>query len=183
MSYFQYFPSHALNSSPRLDTIGLSEIEQWEFILQATKKNKPLPAQSGKLPSFAVEFLRYIVVGGTAFLVDYGILYAAKTYVFRGLGDMGVYIATALGFIAGLVYNYILSLLFVFESAKTGKKGRTAGAFLLFAVIGVIGLLLTEAGMYAGYQLLHIHYMIVKIFVAAVVLIWNYAARKLLIFR
>jgi len=56
-------------------------------------------------------------------------------------------------------------------------------AFFLFAVIGVIGLILTEAGMYAGYQVLHVHYLIVKIFVAAIVLVWNYAARKVLIFR
>jgi putative flippase GtrA len=133
--------------------------------------------------SLAKEFGRYLIVGGTAFLVDYGTLYLTKTYVFGGLGDMGVYIATALGFIAGLIYNYILSLVFVFRSAKERDKGKTVGAFLLFAVIGVVGLLLTEGGMYLGYQLLHINYMIVKLFVAAVVLVWNYAARKLLIFK
>lgn len=129
------------------------------------------------------EFGRYLIVGGTAFLVDYGTLYLTQIYVFGSLGDAGVYLATGLGFIAGLVYNYILSLVFVFKSAKEKNKGKTVGAFLVFAIIGVIGLLMTEGGMYLGYQLLHIHYMIVKIFVAAVVLIWNYVARKLLIFK
>ena len=136
-----------------------------------------------RLRLLGMEFLRYIVVGGTAFLVDYSILYVTKTFVFNSLGDTGVYIATAIGFIAGLIYNYILSLTFVFKEAKAKKKGRSFGGFVLFTVIGVIGLILTEAGMYAGYQLLNIHYMIVKIFVAMVVLIWNYAARKILIFR
>ena len=129
------------------------------------------------------EFSRYLVVGGTAFLVDYGVLFLFGHYVFQNLGDLGVYLATALGFLAGLTYNYILSLLWVFRGAKERNQGKSVGGFLLFAIIGVIGLLLTEGGMYIGYQLLHIHYMIVKLFVAAVVLLWNYGARKILIFR
>ena len=122
-------------------------------------------------------------MGGTAFLVDFSTLYLLKTYVFGHMGDTGVYLATGIAFIVGLIYNYILSLIWVFKSAKERNKGKTLGAFLLFAVIGIIGLLLTEGGMYVGYDLLHIDPMIVKIFVAAVVLIWNYAGRKLLIFK
>jgi len=129
------------------------------------------------------EFARYLVVGGTAFLVDYGVLFVFSHFVFQSMGDIGIYLATALGFVAGLVYNYILSLLWVFQGAKARNQGKSVGAFLLFAIIGIIGLLLTEGGMYVGYQLLHIHYMIVKLFVAAVVLLWNYGARKIMIFK
>lgn len=136
-----------------------------------------------RVKSLFREFARYLVVGGTAFLVDYGVLYLSKTLLFASMGDIGVYLATALGFLAGLTYNYILSLVWVFQSAKDQKKGRTVGAFLVFCVIGVIGLLLTEGGMFLGYQLLHINYMIVKLFVAAFVLLWNYGARKILIFK
>ena len=137
----------------------------------------------GRWKRLIKEFSRYLVVGGTAFLVDYGVLFLFGHYVFQNLGDMGVYLATALGFLAGLTYNYILSLAWVFRGAKERNQGKSVGGFLLFAIIGVIGLLLTEGGMYIGYQLLQIHYMIVKLFVAAFVLLWNYGARKLLIFR
>lgn len=129
------------------------------------------------------EFLRYLVVGGTAFLVDYATLYLLSHFVFQSMGDVGVYLATAIGFIAGLTYNYILSLIWVFQGAKERQQGKSVGGFALFALIGIIGLLLTEGGMYIGFQLLQIHYMIVKLFVAAIVLLWNYGARKLLIFR
>lgn len=139
--------------------------------------------RSERLKSLIKEFARYLVVGGTAFLVDFGVLYLSKTYLFHSLGDLGVYLATALGFLVGLTYNYILSLIWVFQSAKDQKKGRTVGAFLIFAIIGAIGLLLTEGGMFLGYQLLHINYMIVKLVVAAFVLLWNYGARKILIFK
>jgi putative flippase GtrA len=130
-----------------------------------------------------IEFLRYVLVGGTAFLVDYGTFYLTKNFVFGALGDTGVYLATALGFTLGLIYNYILSVKFVFESAKKRKKGKSAGAFALFALIGGIGLALSEAGMYVVYDLAGVHYMLAKAAVSAVVLLWNYAARKILIFR
>jgi len=129
-----------------------------------------------------IEFIRYIFVGGTAFVVDIMTLYLFKTKVFLELGDMGIYISTALGFFVGLIFNYVLSLTFVFKSAKEERKGRNVFSFLLFSLIGIIGLLLTEAGMYVGVDFFNINYLLTKIIVAVIVLIWNYAARKVLIF-
>ncbi|MDR3598284.1 GtrA family protein [Clostridium sp.] len=128
------------------------------------------------------EFIRYIFVGGTAFLIDILTLYFFKTKVFWRLGDIGIYISTALGFLAGLIFNYIFSLTFVFKSAKEQKKRRNMFSFFLFVIIGVMGLFLTEAGMYAGVDFFNINYLLTKIIVAIIVLIWNYAARKIFIF-
>lgn len=137
-----------------------------------------------KLKSLIKEFARYLVVGGAAFLVDWGTLYLTYNFVFVNLGEWQLILATAAGFILGLVFNYILSLIWVFQSARNSNKGKTVGAFLIFAVIGVIGLLLTEGGMKLGTMWLgEQYYMVVKIFVAGVVLIWNYVARKILIFK
>lgn len=130
-----------------------------------------------------LEFVRYLIVGGTAFLLDYGLFYLTKNLVFNALGDTGVYLATAAGFITGLIYNYILSIHFVFKSAKEQRKGRSVGAFVLFAAIGFIGLVMSEAGMYLFYGIAHIHYMVAKMLVSGIVFIWNFMARKLLIFR
>ena len=129
------------------------------------------------------EFSRYILVGGTAFAIDISLLYLFKNYVFYNFDEIGVYISTALGFIGGLIYNYILSLNFVFDSAKAQNKGKTIGAFIVFLLIGVAGLLLTEIGMYIGIQIFAINYLVVKILVSAVVLIWNFGIRKILIFK
>ena len=129
------------------------------------------------------EFLRYAAVGGAAFAVDYGLFFLSKEFIFNALGNTGVYMATALGFIAGLVFNYVLSILFVFKSAREQNKGKSVGAFLLFALIGVVGLLLSEGGMALFFGAIGIHYMISKALVSGIVLIWNYAARKYLIFR
>ena len=153
-----------------------------------------------KLKLLLREFARYLVVGGASFLVDWGTLYLTYRYVFAGLegkplviataadpvviGDWRLIAATAAGFILGLAFNYIFSLLWVFKSARQQNKGKTVGAFVIFAVIGVIGLLLTEVGMELGVRWAgKAYFMVVKIFVAGVVLIWNYVARKILIFK
>ncbi|EKQ51307.1 MULTISPECIES: GtrA family protein [unclassified Clostridium] len=128
------------------------------------------------------EFIRYIFVGGTAFFIDILTLYFFKTQVFFGLGYIGIYVSTALGFLAGLIFNYICSLIFVFKDAKEQGKGRNIFSFFLFSLIGMIGLLLTEIGMYAGVNFFNMNYLLTKVIVAAAVLIWNYAARKILIF-
>jgi putative flippase GtrA len=129
------------------------------------------------------EFCRYAFIGGTAFLVDIGLLYLFKNYVFYNYENVGVYISAIIGFIGGLIFNYYFSLVFVFDSARKNKKGRSLNSFIVFAAIGIAGLLLTEIGMFVGIQIFAMQYLLVKLLIAMVVLIWNYEARKILIFR
>jgi putative flippase GtrA len=135
-----------------------------------------------KIKDIIEGFFRYLLVGGTAFLVDITLLYVFKNYVFADLAETGVYIATAIGFTGGLIYNYIFCLVFVFKSAKEQDKGKSIGSFLVFGIIGAVGLLLTELGMYVGIEILAINYLIVKVIMTAIVLLWNYGVRKIVIF-
>ena len=128
------------------------------------------------------EFLRYALVGGIAFIADFGTLVAAQEIYLKSFSS-GVYIATVLGFVVGLAVNYALSLWFVFTSEKDRGKGRSIVAFLVFGVIGLMGLGWTELGMWLGIECLHWNYMLVKVFVTGAVLMWNYLGRKVLVFR
>ncbi len=135
-----------------------------------------------KLISLFWEFFRYALVGGLAFLVDYGTLFLFRELILTGESYWELFFSTAAGFVTGLVTNYVLSLLFVFRRSENSGNGKTVLGFIVFTVIGIIGLGLTELIMYLGTELMHISYMIVKIAAAAIVLVWNYAGRKLLIF-
>lgn len=136
-----------------------------------------------KLISLFWEFFRYAVVGGIAFLADYGTLFLFQELILTGRTPWELFVSTAAGFIVGLAVNYILSLTFVFRKKDNSGSGKSVAAFLIFAVVGLIGLGLTELIMYLGTEMLHISYLIVKIAAAAIVLVWNYAGRKLLIFN
>ena len=55
--------------------------------------------------------------------------------------------------------------------------------FVIFSLVGVTGLGLTELILYAGTWKLGFDYRLSKIVAVAIVLIWNFSARKLLLFR
>ena len=128
-----------------------------------------------------LEFMRYAVVGGIAFLADFGTLVLSQELFFSQM-QYGVYVATVLGFVAGLAVNYFLSLRFVFTAPEDKGKGRSFGAFAVFGAVGLLGLVWTECGMWIGVEILRWNYMIVKFFVTGAVLAWNYLGRKILIF-
>ena len=129
-----------------------------------------------------LEVIRYLIVGGIAFVIDFTVLYVSKEFILKD-SYYSLYVSTAMGFISGLIVNYCLSIFFVFNSAKGTQKGRSAKDMFVFTVVGILGLIVSEFGMFIGAEELAFNYLLVKIVVTAVVLLWNYIARKILIFK
>lgn len=144
------------------------------------------------------EFLRYVVVGGIAFLIDTAAFTLVRVLIFGNSGSNAeIVTSTATGFVAGLTVNYLLSMLIVFRTEKQQKQGRNARAVLIFFAVGFVGLLLTELLQWLGEtQLLTsqigkaLNSLVfgfgvyaVKIAVAGIVLVWNYVGRKIFVFK
>jgi putative flippase GtrA len=55
--------------------------------------------------------------------------------------------------------------------------------FLIFAVIGLVGLGLNEGIIWSFTDLAHFHYLISKIISAIVIFSWNFFARKRILFN
>ena len=138
--------------------------------------------------AFLFEFLRYAVVGGISAVADMAVNYVMLYYVFGATkDDTGmVILSVAIGFVVGLLLNFFLSNIFVFTTESQQKKGKTMRAFLIFAAVGVIGLLLSELLTLLGALIIGdegIFYIILSCFVKGIVLIWNYVGRKLFVYR
>ena len=129
----------------------------------------------GSTDKLLVQFVRYFFVGGFAFVVDFGLLYILTEYA--GLHYL---LSATLSFIAGLLVNYIISCLWVFNGSKF--KNRLV-EFLFFAAIGVVGLALNDTLIWLFTDCIGTHYMFSKIVAAAMVYLWNFFARKYLVFR
>ena len=129
----------------------------------------------GSTDKLLVQFVRYFFVGGFAFVVDFGLLYILPEYA--GLHYL---LSATLSFIAGLLVNYIISCLWVFNGSKF--KNRLV-EFLFFAAIGVVGLALNDTLIWLFTDCIGTHYMFSKIVAAAMVYLWNFFARKYLVFR
>ena len=122
-----------------------------------------------------IQFFRYIFVGGASFIADSALLHI--------ITEMGLHylISGVISFIFGLTVNYLLSKLLVFQNRTSGVE-RTK-EIIVFSVVAVIGLGLTELLMWLFTEKLLWYYMISKAIAAIIVLFWNYYAKKLLLYR
>lgn len=122
-----------------------------------------------------VQMFRYVFVGGLAFVVDWGTMI--------GLVQLGInkYIAVAIAFVIGLIANFILSKTLVFS--EDSDKTNRVGEFITYTLIGLIGLGLTEILMALMIEIIGIYYIVAKIIAAAIVLFWNFIARKIILYR
>ncbi|OHE40856.1 MAG: hypothetical protein A2Y16_02865 [Tenericutes bacterium GWF2_57_13] len=120
---------------------------------------------------------RYLFVGGTAFLFDFGIY--ALTNVWYGDADLAIALETAAGFLVGLSVNFLLSKRFVFTEKANGVGA--GGEFLAYGAIGLIGLFLSMGLTVLGAKIMN--ELLARAIVAVLVLFYNYFARKLLLYR
>ncbi len=151
------------------------------------------------------EIVRFLAVGGTATLVDYIVFWIFDAWLFPlfmpinepAWATVALALSTALGFCVGLLVNWVLSVRFVFREVQDEKRVRSKKSFALFALIGVIGLAITELGILLLVALFpEISFLgstaflgtawekwLAKAIMTATVLVWNYLGRKLFIFR
>ncbi len=146
------------------------------------------------------EIFRFLLVGGTATLVDYFVhaLFQGRLLplVIKSEG-WNLFLGTAFGFCAGLFVNWILSVTFVFRQVENEAEARSKKSFLTFAVIGLIGLAVTEAGVFGlvaalpTFSLFGVESVFgftwetlsARCVMTCIVLVWNYLGRKLFIFK
>lgn len=127
-----------------------------------------------------IKFFRYAFVGGIAFVVDYLFYIIANLLLEKNLSlELTVAIATTAGFIAGLTVNFLLSKKFVFTEKPT--VSNAGGEFAVYAVIGVIGYFLNMGLMQLA--IMYINKYAAKIIVAVIVLVYNYTARKMILYK
>lgn len=134
------------------------------------------------------EFIRYALVGGLSAVVDMGVNYVTLYYIF--VSDKNdkpaVTLSVAAGFMVGLLVNFFLSNIFVFRSAEQKQRGQTVGSFMIYAVVGVVGLILSVLLTLAGTSFIGetgIWYIFLNCAVKGVVLIWNYLGRKIFVYK
>ena len=168
-------------------------------MVMTEEKNKPV--QTKKQLFF--EIVRFLLVGGVATLADYAVFYLSRQWIFPGVLFKGevwnicsLAIATALGFLVGLIINWLLSISFVFRAVRDKEKVKTKRSFFLFTLIGLVGLAVTELGVLLLVSflpdillfgrtelLLPWKEWLAKIVMTCIVLVLNYVGRKLLIFH
>lgn len=118
------------------------------------------------------QLFRFGIVGGIAFIIDYSLL-----YIFTDIIGINYLVSSTLSFVISLIFNYILSIKWVFD---VGHK-QTYKDIIIFVALSVIGLGINELIMYIGVDKFLVGYLIVKLFATAIVMVFNFITRKIFI--
>ena len=116
------------------------------------------------------QILKFLIVGGLAFVVDYVILIFSKEIL-----KLPILVSSGLAFSLSVIFNYILSIKWVFDVNENNSKKKN---FVIFIVLSIIGLVITEIIMEVGCYYFKIYYLLVKIIATAIVMIFNFITRK-----
>lgn len=117
------------------------------------------------------QIIRFAAVGGSAFLIDYSIMILLTEFL-----GINYLISNAISFTVSVIYNYLLSVHWVFD--VNGGRSQTQD-FLVFIILSVIGLGINQLIMWLCVDKLGIFYMISKIGATGIVMVYNFVTRKI----
>ena len=119
------------------------------------------------------QLLKFGVVGVICFLIDFGLL-VIMTEAF----SINYLISSGISFAVSVTVNYLLSMRYVFVSKNASAK---TAEFFVFVALSVVGLGINQLLMWIMVDKIHIYYMLSKVITTAIVMIYNFVTRKLLL--
>ena len=128
----------------------------------------------GNMKIVIQEALRYTAVSACALFVDITILFILVHYFsWWYLG------AATASFLAGLLVGYALSVTLVFKYRRLRDQRLE---FASFAAIGAVGVVINAAAISFAVKYLGLHYLVAKCGAAGFTFVWNFVARRQLLF-
>lgn len=117
------------------------------------------------------QVMKFVIVGGLSFVLDF-IIY----YILTNFFSVYYLIAGFFSFTLSLIFNYLMSMKFVFKSKEDLKKTHE---FAIFATLSVMGLGLNLLSLFILVDLFKMNDLIAKVFVAGIVMVFNFVTRKI----
>lgn len=122
-----------------------------------------------------VGLFRYCFAGGVAFLIDFG------CYFFLSWIGIHYLVSGLIAFSLSFLVNFFISRRLIFQQKNASQKIASEVASVL--VIALIGLLTTEILLVVCVHFMRLGYLISKVIVSVVVLLWNYLGRRYFVYR
>ena len=136
------------------------------------------------------EIFRFAIVGLVAAVFDFATCFVVQFIFFKG-NEAGyvTFIATACGFIIGVIINYLMSTYMVYKAAKSNFSKSFKG-MLTFFILSAIGLGIGVGIQYFLYDFLYVSqnigffsYPVDFVIRTLIVMVYNYITRKIFIYK
>lgn len=122
------------------------------------------------MKNFSLQFLKYFGVAGIGYIIDFVTMVVAKeVFHFHYL------VSATAGFTLGLIIVYALSSRYVFGKSKISSRRNE---FVVFSLIGIVGLGILNLFMWVFTSGLSIDYMLSKVIATVAVYMWNFFSRR-----
>jgi putative flippase GtrA len=123
---------------------------------------------------FSARFIKFAVVGLSGMVIDFSVTWLCKEKL-----KINKYIANSAGFICAMFNNYSLNRYWTFESTDT----HIATQFTRFLLVSLIGLAINNLLLFLLVKNTRLNFYLLKLFVIAIVFVWNYFANLLYTFH
>lgn len=127
-----------------------------------------------KTDNTLIQLLRYFLVGVPALAADFAVLISLTELL-----KLNYLISAALGFLTGIMVNYILSTVWVFNNRKLSNRTFEIS---LYIMTGIFGLLLNEMIIWFFTDMMHLYYVLSKTIAFIAVYVTNFYVRKKVLF-
>ncbi len=121
------------------------------------------------------EYYKYCILGFFITGFDFAMLVSQVELL-----HVNYLIAASIAYVIASVLHYILSVKYVFTESNVNNNTQ---AFIVFFIIGLVGLAMFESLMFFFVSHLHIHYILAKVFATGIIFTFNFASRKLILFK
>lgn len=136
------------------------------------------------------EIFRFAIVGLVAAVFDFTLCFIFQFLIFKGGKQWYVSgISTMMGFIVGVIINYLMSTYMVYKNTRSNVS-KTPKGMALFLILAIIGLFLGIGIQYILYDLLNLKvgisifsYPVCFVLRTLIVMVYNYISRKLIIYK
>lgn len=117
-------------------------------------------------------FVRYLAVGGTTFVIDFGLL-----FLLHGKAGIIIPVATSISYWVSITYNFILNRYWTFDVREKESLKRHLVTYMMLLLLNY-----AFAVTFVTIASHHINYIIAKAIAVLIQMIWTYPVYKKLIF-
>lgn len=117
-------------------------------------------------------FVRYLVVGGSTFVIDFGLL-----FLLHGKAHIRLAIATSISYWVSIAYNFLLNRSWTFSARDKSDLRKHLSSYLV-----LLGFNYLFTVIFISVASHHINYLLAKALAVPIQMIWTYFVYKNYIF-